>query len=393
MNNIRKIERHWYFPLIILFMVPLAGMGIDVYVPSLPAITVAFATDMHLVKLTIALYLFGYALGPLVFGPLSDSHGRKKILVVGLLLYIVSCFLIINSGSIYFMLSMRFVQGFTIGSVGAIFRSIMSDSYETELELRKISSMAATVWALGPIIAPFIGGYLQHYFGWQASFIFLMVYALLILFSLLLMPETNLRPFKLQWINILRNYSLVLRHPVFWSSVIGMGVVYSLIAIFNVIGPFLIQTVMHYSAVQFGHIALIMGFAFFIGGISNRILVHRFSTRFLVFSSLLVMTLGSVILLILGILFPPELYRYVIPLFIILFFASPIFPAGMAKAISLFPKIAGAASAITVFLFTVFTAITTVVASFLVSSNQIASAIAYLILIGICFIACRTFNK
>lgn len=393
MNNIKKFERRWYFPVVILFMVPLAGMGIDIYVPSLPAITTAFYTSMHLVKLTIAFYLFGYAVGPLLFGALSDSYGRKKILAIGVFLYIISCLLIIISGNIYFMLVMRFIQGFTIGAVGAIFKAIMSDSYDADTELHKISAMAATTWAIGPILAPFIGGYLQHYFGWQANFVFLIIYALLILFSLLIMPETNLQPIKLQGSSIVKNYLIVLRHPVFWSGVIGMGVVYSLIAIFNVVGPFLIQTVMHYSPIQFGHIALVMGFAFFLGGIFNRILVQKFNARFLVLSSILVMALASILLLILGLLFPPKLYYYIIPSFIILFFSAPIFPAGMAKSMSLFPKIAGSASAVMGFLFTAFTAITTVVASFLVSSNQISSAIAYLVLIAICFLAYQLLNK
>jgi hypothetical protein len=98
-------------------------------------------------------------------------------------------------------------------------------------------------------------------------------------------------------------------------------------------------------------------------------------------------------MLVLGLFFPPDLYRYVIPVFFVLFFSSPVFPAGMAKSMSLFPQIAGSASALMGFLFTAFTGIITVIASFLVSSDQIASAITYFILIAICFVSYLLLNK
>ena len=392
-SNSQRIKRPWYFTTLILFMVPLAGMGIDVYTPSLPTFTIALHTSMQLAKLTLPMYLLGYAVGPLLFGTLSDKHGRKKVLAYGMVFYIISCVLIIAFANIWFILGMRFIQGFAIGSSGAIYKAMITDTYDSGNEIRKMVAMTSAVWALGPIAAPFIGGYLQHYFGWQANFIFLLIYAILILISLFFIPETNMQRICLNWPTILRNYRTVIAHPIFWSSIICMGMVYSLIVIFNIVGPFLIQMVLHYSAVQFGHIALVMGLAFFVGSLLNRLFVQRFSSHFLIVMSLSLMLIISVVMLLLGVFFAVNLYFYTVPVFLVFFFSAFTFPTSMARAMSLFPKIAGSANALVSCLFLVFTGLTTIIASFFVSSNQITSAIAYVVLIFLGLLAYLLLNK
>ena len=391
--NLKEMPKPWYFTLLILFMVPLAGMGIDVYVPSLPTITTIFNTTANLTKLTLPLYLFGYAIGPLLFGVLSDAYGRKKILLYGLIFYIISCLLIVVFINIWFMLVMRFIQGFTVAAVAATFRAMVTDSYKAGNEMHKMASITVTVWAIGPIVAPFIGAYLQHYFGWQANFIFLMIYAMVIVISMLIIPETNTQPVALQWSTMLANYRTVIAHRVFWSGIIYMGVMYSMIVIFNIVAPFLIQTTLNYSVVQFGHIALLMGFAFFLGGIINRFLVEKFTAQFLILTSLSIVFTISIVMLLLGLFFPVNLYHYIIPVWLILFFSAPLLPAGMAKSMSLFPQMAGLANAVMGFSFITFTGIATVVASLFVSVNQIASAISYLVLIALCFLAYMLLHK
>jgi DHA1 family bicyclomycin/chloramphenicol resistance-like MFS transporter len=75
--------------LLLLLTAPLAGVGIDLFVPSLPAIASQLATNANTVKFTIVCYLLGYAIGQPIFGTLSDAWGRKKPLFIGLILYVI----------------------------------------------------------------------------------------------------------------------------------------------------------------------------------------------------------------------------------------------------------------------------------------------------------------
>lgn len=139
LTSSNRMKKQWYFICLILFMSPLAGIGIDLYAPSLPWVAKALHVKADLIRLTMAMYLLGFALGPLLFGPLSDTYGRKKILVVGLVLYVMTCLLIIEFANIWVMLLMRFVQGFTAGGVGVISKAIITDTYTPGAEM--ISSL------------------------------------------------------------------------------------------------------------------------------------------------------------------------------------------------------------------------------------------------------------
>lgn len=392
-TEISQPARPWYLGLLILLMVPLPGMGIDLYTPSLPALVINLHTSMHLVKLTIGIYLAGYCIGPLLFGSLSDRYGRKKILLAGLISYIVSILIILLWQNIIVLLLMRFAQGFTAAAIAATFRAMITDSYRPGKEMHKISSMMSTVWAIGPVVAPFIGGYLQHYFGWQANFMFFIVYALIIFACFPFIPETNNHKIKLKPAILLEQYKTILTHKVFWYGIICMGVAYSLIAIFNVVSPFFIQGILHFTPIQYGHVALVMGFAFLFGGLLNAYLIHKLPATLLVLVTLMLMLVSSSIIILLGIYATPNLYRLVIPVFLVLFFSAAIFPAGAAKCLGLFPKMAGAAGAVMGCLFVTMTALATVVASFLVSSTQTALGIAYLVLVIFCLLSYIVLNK
>jgi DHA1 family bicyclomycin/chloramphenicol resistance-like MFS transporter len=388
-ENSNKTAATRFLVPMILFIVPLTGMGIDLYAPSLPWIVSSLHTTASLVKLTIALYLFGYAIGPIFAGTFSDIKGRIPMLRIGASLYIISCLLIIFIPNIHVMLIMRFVQGLAAGFFGVFYRAISTDSF-TPAQMKKLGASMALTWAIGPIIAPFIGGYLQHYFGWQSNFVFYTVYGILILILSFIIPETNRNPVKWHMKTITGHYKAILSNPIFWGCVICMGIAYGFIVNFNVIGPFLIQNILHYNAVQFGYIALGMGCAFFIGSTTNRILVHHLPTSKLIPLGLIGTLLGSILLLLLGLLFPVKLSLFIIPVFITLLMSSFIFPNAMSTAMSLFPKMAGAASAMTVLVFSAITAIASVIASFLLSTTQIPMGIAFIGLALICIIGYYT---
>jgi predicted MFS family arabinose efflux permease len=149
-------------------------------------------------------------------------------------------------------------------------RAIIPDLFSGK-KMQQMMTYMTTAWSIGPIIAPVIGGYLQHYFDWQANFYFLLIYSLL-MFGLVVffLPETSVHRHDFKLRVIFRNYKEILSSPEYLRNVFSNGLLYSIILLFAVISPFLIQNVLHFSTVQYGHITLFIGLAWFLGSIINK---------------------------------------------------------------------------------------------------------------------------
>lgn len=113
-----------------LIATPLSGACVDIYVPSLPGITQHFSTTQALVQLSISIYLLGYAVFSLLFGPIADTYGRKKPLYFGAILFIISSYLITKSSSIDLFLFYRLLLGIAIAAIASVSRAMIPDVFE-----------------------------------------------------------------------------------------------------------------------------------------------------------------------------------------------------------------------------------------------------------------------
>jgi MFS transporter, DHA1 family, multidrug resistance protein len=165
-------------------------LSTDMYLPSLPDITRLLGTSAAEVQLTLSAYLIGFALGQVVYGPLSDHYGRKPVLVAALGVFCVASLACAAAPGIEALIVARVLQAF--GGSGAIVlaRAIVRDLYDGVRAGRELALMGA-IMALAPVIAPLIGGILQSRFGWRASFVVLVgLGALTIAVVVMKLPET-----------------------------------------------------------------------------------------------------------------------------------------------------------------------------------------------------------
>jgi MFS transporter, DHA1 family, multidrug resistance protein len=162
-----------------LLLASLTGLGpmsSDMYVPSLPAIGHSLQVPIAQVQLTISSYLIGFAIGQIIYGPISDRFGRKPVLLAAICVYGLGSVLCATTQSIDALIASRFVQA--LGGAGAIVlaRAVVRDLYSGVRAGRELSLMGS-IQAFAPIVAPLIGGVLQTVFGWHASFILLIIVA------------------------------------------------------------------------------------------------------------------------------------------------------------------------------------------------------------------------
>ena len=169
-------------------------VGPNLYLPSLPDIVEKLNTTPFLVQLTIPCYMIAFGLSHLVYGPLSDRFGRRKQILFGLLFSLIGTAVCATAPDIYQLMLGRFLQGLGLGAGSALARPIIRDISSGDLfsHYSSILSVSSSVFMAA---APTLGGYLQLYFGWQSSFIFLFAYTILTFgITLLFLPETNTDP-------------------------------------------------------------------------------------------------------------------------------------------------------------------------------------------------------
>jgi Bcr/CflA subfamily drug resistance transporter len=365
----------------LLCMMPITGMAVDLFAPSLPSI----AADLHLpaqwVKNLIAIYLVGYGFGNFISGFLTDSWGRQKILRGGLVAFIVVTLLPIFFPSIHVLLFTRLCQGLTLGAFAVVSRAIFSDVLCAE-RLVRLGTFMATMWGLGPVIGPIIGGYLQEYFGWKSCFVFfsgLVLIALLLICGLI--PETSKIRHPFNYSTMKKNTLDALLNPLFMGLVIAMGFMYAILISFHTAAPFLIQDILGYSPVFFGHIALYLGLLFLSATFLCRYFLKKMEISRLILRAM-IFFLGIAILNgILSIYLPLNIYFITLSSGLMFFACGFIFPLLLGQALALSKHMSAAATATMFLINIVITGIISFIISFFNATNVILLSMVDLVLL------------
>lgn len=172
-----SIIKHRLITVVILLLMVIGQMGTDVYLASLPAIHVALNTSTSTTQYTFSIFLAGFALSQLFYGPLSDCYGRKPFIIFGLLMFTVTGLFCAFSTNIIELLTARFFQGVGAGACTVIARAVMRDTFDGK-DITKMNIYQSMVWSMVPISAPLLGSYIQYYLGWRYNFYYYQFYRL-----------------------------------------------------------------------------------------------------------------------------------------------------------------------------------------------------------------------
>lgn len=204
---------------IILVLGLLAGitpLAIDAYLPSFPSVAEDLNQDISNIQLTLSVYLFVFAIFQIFYGPLSDAIGRRKVVVTGLVIFILGSFICAIATTFDWLIVGRVVQAIGGAAVAVTIPALVKDTLTTN-QFAKAMSMIMLVMALAPLVAPILGGTILVIFNWHAIFVFLMLLALVaIVLFLKTIPETlekeNRTP--LSFTLALRNYLTLAHNPI-----------------------------------------------------------------------------------------------------------------------------------------------------------------------------------
>jgi len=336
------------FVSLILFMGVTGIFVSDMYVPALPAMTHELLTNSTFMQFSISIYVLTLALSQLIYGPLSDRFGRRKIIITGLLISLLGTGICIFSGSINHLLIGRFIQGLGIGAPLCSSRSLSRDVFNDE-QMAKFGSYFSLVFALAPAIAPILGGYCFHYYGWRSIFIFIAAYTAIISFLIWrYLPETRRIENKVSITTkaVLKNYYRLFSDNEYIAFSISTGVAMSCIIVYFTMSPFLMQNVLHLSAVSYAWLSIYITFALLAGRVANIVLLNYYNAKQTVFIGCLGMLFSSLMMLVLGQLGYLNVAVVIIPMMIIIMSSGLVFSNAMAGALRKFSDIAGSAGAL-----------------------------------------------
>jgi DHA1 family bicyclomycin/chloramphenicol resistance-like MFS transporter len=334
--------------------VMLAGLGpisLALYTPALPEIVEAFGTTEAPVKMTVTLFFAGFVSAQLICGPLSDAIGRRPTTLAFLWLFVLASIGTLLAPSIGWLIVARFIQGVGAAAGMAVSRAIVRDLFTGEASTR-IMNVTGLIMAVGPGLAPTVGGVALALAGWQSTLVLMLLLGIATLALVQAKqtetarrgtPETK-RP------TALAAYAAILRTPWFLAAgvVLGgtIGGFYTLITVL----PFIVMGRFGLSGTEFGLSMLVVTISFMTGALVLRQLSRRRSAYSLVPIGLAFNLLCSAGLIANLFLLEPSVVSVMAPIALFTFGNAFILPAMTTAALAPFPHIAGAAASLANFL-------------------------------------------
>jgi len=333
--------------LILSVLMAFASISTDLYLPALPTMAIALRADAGTVELTISGYLIGFSLGQLLWGPVSDRHGRRLPIAIGLVLFIVGSAACAVSTSAPMLVGWRALQAVGACASVVLARAMVRDLYTGHRAAQMMSTLM-TVMAIAPLLGPSVGGLILHVASWRAIFWALVGVGLATLAALHVLPETlpperrNRQPLR----RAVAGYADLLGHRRVLGYAGAGGFFYGGIYAYIAGTPAAYITYYHVSPQFYG--------VLFGAGVVGIMLTNQINSRLVMrLGSDRLMRAGTVGAAIAGILLALDagtgwggLTGLVIPLFLFVSATGFIVANSIAGALGSFPERAGSMSAL-----------------------------------------------
>lgn len=384
------------FQVVLIAMASLSTISAtDIFLPSLPSMATYFGASDEATQLTIPIYLLGSLIGGPTFGVLSDYFPRKRVILIGLAIFLLGTALCAYSPSLNFLLYGRFIQGF--GSIASfvVGWAIIQDLYSGD-ESAKVMSWMGSIICVAPLVAPGLGGYIHIAFGWQGNF-FLLFLCAAVTFILMLLskanPNTVLHKERLSPLKTIRIYGQIITNKTFMFYI-------SFFAFFSfaewcylTLIPFYFENSLQLSPNIFGLYISGGASTYVLGASITAMLLNRLGTMKTLAFGIIMSLIGSTLLLLIS-LFAPT-FPLLITLSVGLYFfgTAIVWGPSVSRALQCFEGERGAASAVRSMLITAACVLGGMVGGFLGDSSIVSLALLMLAMAITCWIVFQKLQR
>ncbi len=207
-----------YLPALLILAVMSTSIEIDMSVPSFPDMARTFGVTEGLIQRTITFNFLGFCLGALIYGPLSECYGRRKLMLAGNCVMLLGALGCVYAQDIHQLLLARFVQGIGASTSVVLVFAIIADAYEGH-EIFKMIGLVNAMMSTFMALAPSAGGYVNMMLGWRGNYgVVAVITAVALVLMFLLLPETKQKLEPLDVKKIARDYGRLMTHGGFLSA-------------------------------------------------------------------------------------------------------------------------------------------------------------------------------
>ena len=329
------------------FLVWLAGLSVlgflatDMYLPAFANIQQDLNTSPAMVSATLSLFLAGFAVAQLVWGPLSDRYGRKPILLSGLAIFAVGCLGMIWVQDAIWLLALRFIQAVGVCAAAVTWQALVTDHYPAQRTNRIFATIMPLV-GLSPALAPLLGSWILVHFSWQA--IFTTLFAITVV---LMLPALRLRPAppKATPDDKPVTFTTLLRDRAYRGNVLIYAACSASFFAWLTGSPFILHE-MGYGPAVIGLSYVPQTIAFLVGGYGCRAALQKWSGARLLPWLLVAYAFSVIATWAIGLMPGASLTALLIPFCLMAVANGAIYPIVVAQALRPFPHATGRAAAL-----------------------------------------------
>lgn len=329
-------------------LVALGPLSTDLYLPALPGLTQVFATDVARVQLTLSVFLAGFAVAQLFYGPLSDRYGRRPVMLVGLGVYLLSSVACMLAPSIDTLIAARFFQALGACAGPVLGRAIVRDVYGP-LQAARVLAYISGAMAIAPMIGPFIGGWLTVWFGWRANFAALTLFSAVqavVTFAMLRESNVHPDPTATQPRRILENIRTLLASRRYLGYLLCVSFCYAALFSFISGSSFVLIDLHGLSPQWFGASFGVVVTGYICGTLVTGRFTLRLGTSRMVWMGALLGAGAGTLMVVLALFEVRSVWAILLPMSAYTAATGLVMPNAQGGALAPYPKMAGAASAL-----------------------------------------------
>ena len=321
---------------------------VDTYLPSFPAIGSDFGVSPAALQLTLSAYFVTFAVMTLLHGALSDSFGRRPVILAGLVVYTLASAGCALSQDLSQLLVFRALQGMSAGAGMVVGRAMIRDSREGH-EAQRLMSLVMLIFSLAPGIAPILGGFLLGWFGWRSIFVFLAGYAALLLaLAWWQLPETHPPPARQSFSpgRLAGNYLQQLRSPRLVWLCLALALNFSGFFVYILSAPAFVYNILGLNEREFAWLIIPGVVGIMCGAFLSGRLAGRLAPRRTIAVAYVIMFSAAAFNVAFSAFAAPALPWSVLPMMIYTSGMALMMPSANLLALDLFPKGRGMTSSL-----------------------------------------------